>query len=91
MDRLKKHSSTLKILQKAPASTRNSILQKASKELIRCVCECAHNILKGSVPLTKYRKQKLRKHKAALRQLADKKIALEKKEKSHKKADFFLL
>lgn len=88
MNRLKRHCHTLQILQKAPASVRKNIIEKGSAELIRCVCDCALNILSGRVTLSKHHKHKLKKHKAVLRQLVDKKISLEKKRKITQKGGF---
>ena len=73
MERLKKHGHTLQIIQKAPAPLRKTILQKASPELIRCICDCCLNVLKANVSLPACQVKKLKRHKTVLRQLADKK------------------
>ena len=88
MERLKKHSQTLKLLQKAPPAMRKSILQKASPELIRCICDCSLNVLKANVPLSACQIKTLRRHKTVLRQLADKKVSLAKKRKLSQKGGF---
>ena len=51
----------------------------SSPEVIRTLCECALNVLKGNVPLTAHQKTKLRKHKKRLRTLVNKKVSLKKK------------
>ena len=38
MNRLRKNGPTLRLLQKAPAPLQKRILDKASSELIRCLC-----------------------------------------------------
>ena len=55
-------------------SQRHVLLQKASKELIILICECALNILLGNVPLDVECKKNLKKYAFILRKLADSKI-----------------
>ena len=52
MNRLRKNGPTLRLLQKAPAPLQKRILDKASSELIRCLCDCAHNVLQGNVNIS---------------------------------------
>ena len=47
MNCLRKNGPTLRFLQKAPAPLQKRILDKASSELIRCLCDCAHNVLQA--------------------------------------------
>lgn len=54
-------------------------LRKCPNHVIKCVCECALNLLKGNIPLTIRQKNKLNTHKRVLRQLGDKKVPLFKK------------
>ena len=56
--RLKDNAQTLRVLSKAPPKERKTILQYANNDLIKCLCECALNILKGTVPLTSAQKKK---------------------------------
>ena len=51
MERLRKNASTLKLLHKAKPSLRKAILTKASPELIRCICDCALNVLHRNILL----------------------------------------
>ena len=88
MNRLKKNGRTLKFLQKASPPVQKSILEKAPRDLIDCLCDCAHNILKGNVPLTSRHKQKLRRHKKALRDLTKRKTSLASKRKIVQKGGF---
>lgn len=82
MDRLRKQGPTLRFLQKAPASVQRSIIKKASPELVRCICDCAFNILKGNVQISPCHKRKLSKHKTKLRQLTNRRVSIKKKQKS---------
>ena len=79
MNRLRKNGPTLQLLQNASTPSRKRILDKASPELICCLCDCAHNILQGNVTLSRHYKQKLRQHKTKLRKLANRRVALKTK------------
>ena len=81
MERLRKNTSTLKLLHKAKPSICKAILTKASPELIRCVCDCALNVLDRNIVITPHCKQKLSRHKTSLRKLTDKKVSLNTKRK----------
>ena len=81
MDRLQKFAPTLHLLQKVPPSLKRSIIEKSSAELIRCLCDCSYNILKGNVKIAPSNKRKLSKYKIKLRQLSNKQISLMKKQK----------
>ena len=65
--RLKKHTNELVYLQKARPCIRKHLIKhliKADRSLVDCLCECADNILRGNVPLTKLQKEKLKRNKA---------------------------
>ena len=79
MNRLRKNGPTLQLLQNASKPSRKRILDKASPELILCLCNCIHNILQGNVTLSRHYKQKLRQHKTKLRKLTHRKVALKTK------------
>lgn len=64
------HKDLLKVLAKAKPSLRKAILRQADKALIFSICEICDNTLSGNVTLKDSDKQKLRKHKKILRQLA---------------------
>ena len=88
MNRLRKNGPTLHLLQKAPAPLQKRILDKASPELIRCLCDCAHNVLQGNVEISHHHKRKLKSHKTKLRKLADRKVALKTKRRIIQKGGF---
>lgn len=79
--RLKKYLVKLRLLKNASAKVRKKILKKCNKNLLCCLCECAKNVLKGNVPLTKPQKSKLSRFKHKLRKLASKKIRVAVKKK----------
>ena len=51
--RLKKHASDIVYLQKTKPCIRKHLITKADRSIVDCLCECADNILRGNVPLTK--------------------------------------
>ena len=67
---LRKHAGTLTLLNKAVPTVRQTLLRKPG--VMKSVCECALNVLRGRVPLTKKQKAKLARYKTSLRKLATK-------------------
>ena len=86
--RIKKHANELVYLQKARPCIRNHLITKADRSLVDCLCECADNILRGNVPLTKLQKEKLKRNKAELRVLTKTSISLKKKKVILQKGGF---
>src|ERR1700759_3915655 len=79
---LKKFSPYLRMLQKSSANVRNKLTRKhCSPEFIKCICECAKNVLAGNVTLTPEHKRRLKRHKHSLRKLALKKTSMQSKKK----------
>ena len=66
----------MRILAKAKPSVIGAIVRDSDTDLLYLLSECAVNILKGNVKLTKTNKKKLKKHSGKLRKLASKKINL---------------
>lgn len=77
--RLKKYLVKLRLLKKSSSKVRNKILKNCNKNLLCCLCECAKNVLKGNVPLTKPQKSKLSRFKQKLRNLVSKKTRIKVK------------
>lgn len=67
----------LKLLGKC--KNKRALLRKCPNSIIKSVSECALNLLKGNIPLTKRQKNCLAQHKRTLRKLGDKKVPLFKK------------
>ena len=78
--RLKRQATVLQALAKSHPHVCQAILQGADKDLLQCLSECANNILRGNVNLTAAQKTQLTKYKQKLRQVADKKTALKRKQ-----------
>ena len=79
--RLRKNHDFLKLLVKCTPAQRKAILKVADDALVRTICECVFNVLKGTVPVIKPAKKKLLVHKKPLIALAEKSTPLEKKKK----------
>ena len=91
--RLKKHASDIvyTYLQKTKPCIRKHLITKANRCLVDCLCECADNILRGNVPLTKPQKEKFARtarNKAGLRALTKKSVSLKKKKAILQKGGF---
>ena len=86
--RLKKYANELVYLQKARPCIRKHLITKADRSLVDCLCECADNILRGNVPLTKPQKEKFARNKAGLRALTKKSVSLKKKKAILQKGGF---
>ena len=83
MKRIRANYHTLHVLKNAKPKLRRAIISEGGKELINSINECVLNVLVGNIPVTTYLKRKLKKHKLALRRLADKRVR-----HSAKKEDF---
>jgi len=79
---LKKFSPYLRMLLNSSASVRNKLTKKhCSPEFIKCICECAKNVLAGNVSLSSEHKRKLKRYKHSLRKLALKRTPMKIKRK----------
>jgi hypothetical protein len=85
---LQKHGSDIVYLQKTKPCIRKHLITKADRSLVDCLCECADNILRGNVPLTKLQKEKLKRNKAWSRALTKKSVSLKKKKAILQKGGF---
>lgn len=65
----KKHVALLNALCHADSRQRNALVRTADHALIKCICECALNVLHGVVPLRDSEKSKLKRHRVILRKL----------------------
>ncbi len=58
------------------ANLRKAILEYADAELISALCECAHNILRGTIRLTSKEKVRLSKYTSDLRAIVNRKTTV---------------
>ena len=76
---VKKHGSMVMAMMQATPQTRKKRVKDSPSEVIRCVSECCHNVLKGNVHLSSAQKKKLYQSRQHLRRLASKSISVKKK------------
>jgi len=65
---------TLHVLKTAHPKLRKAIITNCNKELVNSISECILNVLNGNVRLSGCSTRKLRKYKALLRKVADKRL-----------------
>ena len=88
MNRLRKHSNTLKFLHRAPPSLRKTIIAKADPELIKTICDCSLNILSGNLKTSPKTRKQLCRYKSSLRKLTNPKLSLKQKQRVIQKGGF---
>ena len=69
---------------------RKAILEHADADLISALCECAHNILRGTVRLTLREKVRLRKYKDNLQLIANKRLSISRRRREIQQSGGFL-
>ena len=78
--RVKRHVLCLQMLNRTKnTKLRKAILECADADLISALCECAHNILRGTVRLTPREKVRLRKYKDKLRLIANRRLSISRR------------
>lgn len=71
----------LRLLARSSAKRRKALLNQVTRDELKSLCEICLNILKGNIPLDDKTYHKLKRHKAKLRTLANKKIPVKQKKK----------
>ncbi len=79
--RLRKNLDLLKVLSKAKPKLRQALLKNLETDTLRCICECAYNVLNGNLKLSPKQRKDLLKYKKSLRVLASKRGSLAGKKK----------
>jgi hypothetical protein len=74
-----KHLPVLKKLCRCNKRLQKELLLQGGKSLQLCLRECALNVLKGNVPLSKHQFNRLKKFKLNLRDLSKKKTSAKKR------------
>ncbi len=88
---VKANLPVLKKLKRCGTVERRKLLEKGGKPLQLCLRECAINVLKGNVPLTKSQLKKLGKHKKKIRDLSQKKTSYKRRIAIEQKGGFLPL
>ena len=76
---VKRQGEMLRFLARAKPSAVKAVVENATPQLVKTLCECCHNVLKGNVPLTPGQKRRLRRHKVNLRQLTKKSLTVKRR------------
>lgn len=76
---IRKQLPLLKKLCKCNKKAKKQLLLEGGKSLQLCLRECALNVIRGNVPLSKHQFKKLQKFKKYLRQLSQKKTSLKRR------------
>ena len=85
---LKKYSDHLRVLARGTPSMQKAVIKNADSGLIKCISECALNILKGNVPISPHQKSKLTRYKKDLRSLAQRRVSLKSRKRVLQKGGF---
>ena len=85
---LKKQLPQLKKLCKCNKKLQRQILTEGGKPLQLCLRECALNVIRGNVPLSKHQFNRLKKFKRDLRDLSKKKTSAKRRLHIEQKGGF---
>jgi hypothetical protein len=90
--RVKEHLPVLKRLTKCCTKQRCKILTDGGDELLKCLSECAYNVINSNVPVDDGQLRKLTRHKTIVRALACRKTSLKSKRRKviNQKGGFLL-
>jgi len=80
--RLIRNYSLLKILSRSSPKQRKLIIKRVNPDVISCLCDICHNIIKGNLHLSSKQKINAIRFKKIIRKLADKKKKIESKRKN---------
>ena len=81
MKRVKSNYHALHVLQTTEPRLRKAIVSNSKKDLVNSINESVLIVLNGNIKFTICSNRKLRKHKVALRKVADKRVLLSSKKK----------
>ena len=77
--RIKTYKHHLNFLAQCDPKHCSHLLKSSDRELVKCICECAVNVLRGNVPLEPAQKNTLQKFKRQLRHLASNNSLVQKR------------
>jgi len=81
MRRIKSNFHKLHTLKGTQPKLRKALISNCDKDLVKCVCECALNLLHGNVQLSDCTRRKLLKYRRRLRTVVDRRVLLARKKK----------
>jgi hypothetical protein len=80
----------LRLLLNTNSKQRKQLIRIASRDQILCICECAFNIARRNIPLTKGQVKNLRKNPRVVYKLADRSVKFGEKKKTLEQSGGFL-
>ena len=85
------HASGLVALDKVKKNKEklNRIIDDRGMDLVRCICDCVLNVLRGNIPVKDEEKKRLEKYKDCLRELVKKKTSDKKRKHLIQEGGFF--
>ena len=86
--RMRRNGSLLHELSRTSDLVRNTILSTARKDLIETLVECAQNLIKGNVPMSKQHFKEFKKRMADVRQFVHGARNLKQRKKILQKGGF---
>lgn len=86
--RIKRHAKALHYLASCDSNISKSVIKASKPDLICCLSEICHNLLRGNIPLTTKEKTKLTRYKKEIRGVADKKLTQQSKKRLIQKGGF---
>lgn len=89
--RIKRNAHILNALSKSKPTIRKDIIKRAPDEVIDCISEVCHNLLRCNIPVSSRYKKQLSKKKKAIRLVANKKISHKHKRKTLQTGGFLNL
>ena len=90
MKQLRSNFHALHVLKAATPKLRKAIVSNCDRELVLSICECVLNVLNGNVRFSECVARKLRKHRAVLRKVADRRVPLSGKKLIVQRGGFLL-
>jgi hypothetical protein len=90
MRRLRKHGAFLRALCNLNQAQRKVLLKHLTADQTNCLSELALNLLNFNLPVPTATRSKLRKHRAALRKLANKNSSVKRRKKIVQQTGGFL-
>lgn len=85
---VKRNVALLQLLHKSKPAMAKTILKNAPPDLVKALCECSLNVLKGNIKLNAAQKKRLRRYKNILRTLAVKKASAKTRKQMLQKGGF---
>ena len=85
---MKKNAGILKILSRSKGKVLKDIIRASDTSLVKAVCECAANVLKGYVHISSPQKKRLKQFVKELRAITNAKVSLKKRRHIIQKGGF---